>query len=73
MISFTGITSGQFQIPVGVNNWQVIAFSGAGFLNGARLLANVAAEGGPYDIRHPLDTAINVGCTGGYLYAHWSA
>lgn len=63
--TFLAITSGQAQIPTGVKSWSVGIESGTAFLNGVAMNAQMAINGGDYDGRYRLGTAINVGITGG--------
>ena len=69
----TTITSGQAQIPVGTKSWYVSAVSGNVWLDGIRLLTSTQIDGGGYDGRTNLETAINVGTTGGYALVKWDA
>jgi hypothetical protein len=69
--SFTTVTAGQAQIPVGTKSWSINAISGNIWVDGSRLIASSVIDGGGYDGRSTLRTAINVGTTGGYAFVTW--
>lgn len=73
MIIFTGITSGQYQIPAGAIDWTISAISGGVIVNGAVLPNSNSVRGSAHDIRNRLTAAINVGCTGGYAFVAWNS
>lgn len=70
-VSFTTVTAGQAQIPVGAKSWSINAVSGNIFIDGSLLIASREVAGGGYDGRSTLRTAINVGTTGGYAFVKW--
>lgn len=64
--SFSIITSSQTQIPVGAKSWSISVVSGSAYVNGTGpISAYTNINGGGYDGRFTLNTAINVGTTGG--------
>jgi hypothetical protein len=50
---------------VGVKQWTIAVESGSAYMNGILLNTSTIIDGGGYDGRFILGTAINVGCTGG--------
>ena len=65
--SFSAITNGQMQIPVGARQYSVAVESGSAYINGMLINAQTIINGGGYDGRRTLSSAINVGCTGGRI------
>lgn len=59
------ITGSQVQIPVGVRAYSISVISGSAFINGnGPFFSMYTLNGGGYDGRWTLNTAINIGCTG---------
>ena len=69
--TFTGITSGQIQVPVGVKAYSIYVESGSSYVNGFLWNAGTNYGGGGYSNNYSLSTAINVGCTGGRVLVNW--
>lgn len=61
----TGFTTQQYQIPVGTRQWSIAVESGSAYVNGVQINASTTLNGGGFDGRFTLSTAINVGTTGG--------
>ena len=67
----SGITSGTINIPKGSISWSVAVESGSCYFNQTLLNAGTSLNGGGYDGRYTLRTAISVGCTGGRTIVMW--
>ena len=62
------ITSSQAQIPVGARSYFIAVLSGNAWINGVGpYISPFTVGGGGYDGRWTLNTAINVGITGGFV------
>lgn len=67
----SGITSGTAIIPTGSKSWSIAVESGSCFFNSTQLNVGTALNGGGYDGRYTLGTAISIGCTGGRAIVMW--
>jgi len=67
----SGITSGTAIIPTGSKSWSIAVESGSCFFNSTQLNVGTALNGGGYDGRYTLGTAISIGCTGGRTIVMW--
>lgn len=67
----SGITSGSTIIPTGSKSWSIAVESGSCYFNQTLLNAGTSLNGGGYDGRYTLGTAISVGCTGGRTIVMW--
>jgi hypothetical protein len=70
-VFITGFSNGQNQIPTGAKQWGVSCISGNMFIGGILFPVGAGIAGGGYDGNKILRTAINYGCTGGYVLASW--
>lgn len=67
----SGITSGTTIIPTGSKSWSIAVESGSCYFNSTQLNVGTALNGGGYDGRYTLGTAISIGCTGGRTIVMW--
>lgn len=65
--TITGITAGQYQIPVGALSYSANVISGSAFINGVYYPASTSVNGGNYGPTSYLRSPINIGTTGGYV------
>ena len=62
------ITGSQAQIPVGARSYFIAVSSGNAWVNGSGpFIAPIGFGGGGYDGHWTLNSAINIGCTGGFV------
>ncbi len=59
----TGVTSGQFQIPIGTRSYSILVESGFAYVNGFLCNSNYSLNGGGYPGRIS-SNIMNIGCTG---------
>jgi hypothetical protein len=68
---FTGLSSGQIQIPQGVKAYSITVASGSAYLQSTYLPFGTSVGGGQYGGGFLSNFALNVGCTGGYTLVTW--
>lgn len=67
----SGITSDTIVIPTGSKSWSIAVESGSCYLNNTLLNQGTSLNGGGFDGRYMLNSAISVGCTGGRTIVMW--
>lgn len=67
----SGLTNGTIIIPTGSKSWSVAVKSGSCYFNQTLLNEGTSLNGGGFDGRYTLNSAISIGCTGGRTIVMW--